>query len=33
MILIICRLVFNNSVHVIIIFISKLSHLKCMIVR
>jgi len=33
MILTICRIVFNNSVHVNIIFISKLSHLKCVIVR
>jgi len=29
MILTICRLVSNNSVHVNIIFISKLSYLKC----
>jgi len=27
------RLIFNNSVHVNIIFILKLSHLKCVIVR
>jgi len=33
MILTICRLISNNFVHVNIIFILKLSHLKCVIVR
>jgi len=33
MILTICRLIFNNSVHVNIIFILKPSHLKDVIVR
>jgi len=33
MILTICRFVSNNSVYVNIIFILKLSHLKCVIVR
>jgi len=33
MILTICHLISNNFVHVNIIFILKLSHLKCVIVR
>jgi len=33
MILTICCLISNNSVHVNIIFILKLSYLKCVIVR